>query len=159
MKKLRQVIYISQATRPLDAGEIHDLVRKAATNNKKLEITGALLFLEGSFVQVLEGDSEAIGELLGKLSRDSRHCNLRLLSDIQIDSRQFKHWSMGLVDTPESARPTLVREITSVSTLTGSCNNEDFDMPLPETFMMMQHLYTTDKALQRVRGRQASALQ
>ncbi len=145
MKKLRQVIYISQATRPLEADEIHALVSKAAANNKKLEITGALLFLEGSFVQVLEGDREALDALLDKLYRDSRHCNIRLLSDIQIESRQFTHWSMGLVDTPKSARPTLAREITSVSTLAGSRNSEDFDMPLPETFMMMQHLYALTK--------------
>ena len=154
MKKLRQVIYISQATRPLEADEIHALVSKAAANNKKLEITGALLFLEGSFVQVLEGDREALDALLDKLYRDSRHCNIRLLSDIQIESRQFTHWSMGLVDTPKSARPSLAREITSVSTLAGSRNSEDFDMPLPETFMMMQHLYATDKALQRARAPQ-----
>ncbi len=152
MSGLRQVIYISRATGELSHEEIRELVAQAAANNRKNQITGALLYLEGSFIQVLEGDRGAIEALLEKLRRDSRHCDLRLLSDIEIPDRRFENWSMGLVETPESDRLSVMREMSSVSTGAESANSDEFDQPMPETVMMMQRLYETDSALQRARA-------
>ena len=152
MSRLRQVIYISQATRDLSDEEIRRLVDVAAANNRVRQITGALLYLESSFIQVLEGEAEAIANLLDKLRRDTRHENLRLLSDIEIAERQFEDWSMGLIESSKVVRPKVVSEISALPAAADQAENDEHYVPLPETVMMMRRLYDTDKVLQRARG-------
>jgi hypothetical protein len=152
MSRLRQVIYISQATRDLSDQEIRQIVDVAAANNRVKQITGALLYLESSFIQVLEGEAEAIANLLDKLRRDTRHENLRLLSDFEIEERQFEDWSMGLIESSKVVRPKVVSEISALPAAADRADNDEHYVPLPETVMMMRRLYDTDKVLQRARG-------
>ena len=152
MSRLRQVIYISQATRDLSDQEIRELVAVSAANNRVNQITGALLYLEGSFIQVLEGEADAIASLLDVLGRDERHHDLRVLSDLEIEARQFEDWSMGLIESSKVLRPKVVSEISALPAVTDQAENDDHYAPLPETVMMMRRLYETDQVLQRARG-------
>jgi hypothetical protein len=97
METIRQVIYISQAIRPMKQEDIEELVATASHNNRQLGITGALLYIENSFVQVLEGEDAPITRLLATIESDPRHRNMRILSDRTIDFRNFEDWSMAYV--------------------------------------------------------------
>ena len=152
MSKLRQLIYISRATRVLTDEEAEALVNRAASNNRKQGITGALLYLQGAFIQVLEGEADAISGLLDRLKRDTRHRDLRLLQDVEVQDRQFKNWSMGMVQTPTADKPEVLRELSALDELGVPDDSSGADMPLCQTFMMMQRLYETDKVLQRARN-------
>ena len=148
---IRQIIYVSQATRSLDQRELEELVATASRNNKLADITGALLYVEHSFIQVLEGEDAAITRLLATIESDPRHENMRILSDREIDFRNFKEWSMGYVKPDVKDSPIIINELQS--TLPPGGDDDPIVMPLPHTFAMMQHLYTTDLALQRARSR------
>ena len=150
MKTIRQVIYISQASRRLEDGEIDELVATASRNNRQRGVTGALLFIESSFVQVLEGEDEQITELLATIEADPRHTNMRILSDQEIGHRNFSEWSMAQVKPAQGDRPGIASEVRS--TVTQLDDEEPIVIPLPHTISMMQRLYETDAALQRARS-------
>lgn len=151
MESIRQVIYISQASRRLRDGEIDELVANASCNNRQRGVTGALLFIENSFVQVLEGEDEQIAELLALIEADPRHTNMRILVDQEIGHRNFSDWSMALVKPEQDERPGVAGEVRSTATQVDE--EAPIVVPLPHTISMMQRLYETDAALQRVRSR------
>jgi len=53
--KLIQLIYVSAATNRFNPAELRELLRLARLKNQQLDVTGMLLYHEGSFLQVLEG--------------------------------------------------------------------------------------------------------
>lgn len=49
------LIYTSYAIEPFDEAKLIELLKKARENNRLLDITGMLLYVNGKFMQVLEG--------------------------------------------------------------------------------------------------------
>lgn len=99
------LVYVSKATgmpAPDGAPADMDLILSAArTKNLDVGITGALLFTEGRFVQVLEGERERVQETFDRISLDTRHCEIDILSSQFADRPRFAEWSMAFVgDTP-----------------------------------------------------------
>ena len=96
--RIRQVVYSSQATRPLPSEELAEILKAACRNNQAADLTGMLLYRQGHFLQVLEGPQAAVSGLLNKLNKDDRHTNVRVLMDELIKSRAFGAWSMAFQD-------------------------------------------------------------
>jgi Sensors of blue-light using FAD len=151
MSTVRQVIYISKAADDFAASDLRELAEVSARNNKLRGITGALLYIDNCFIQVIEGDEGSMSDLLAKLEADPRHCNIRIISDRLEKCRHFPDWSMGLISTPDDERPGVVRELRSVSEITDGEKASDTIMPIPNTVAMMQRLYETDSILQHAR--------
>ncbi len=66
------------------------------------DITGMLLYLEGKFIQVLEGRKDAVLSLFDKIKKDLRHERIRTIIEGMPDKRVFKNWSMGFKKTSYS---------------------------------------------------------
>ena len=90
-----QISYISSATDPMSTQELLDLLRQSRENNAESGITGMLLYGNGTFLQVLEGDESVVESLLDKIRKDPRHTDLKLLHRKTIQKRQYSDWSMG----------------------------------------------------------------
>lgn len=99
-------IYASSATRSFQEPEILALLERARTKNAALGITGMLLFIEGSFFQVLEGAASAVDGLYATIGRDPRHDRVTQIIREPIAQRSFQEWSMGFasVGREEAAR-------------------------------------------------------
>jgi hypothetical protein len=95
MTTLHHCIYASAATYPFNAQSLALLLRKAQANNQRLGITGMLLYVDGSFLQVLEGRRDDIETVLGAISADPRHAKIARIIDEPIAVRSFAEWSMG----------------------------------------------------------------
>lgn len=54
-----------------------------------IDITGLLLYHEGTFVQLLEGEHTAVEALLDKIKSDRRHNQLTVMMDHQIRHRLY----------------------------------------------------------------------
>ncbi len=94
--ELVQLIYCSAAAKAdIAKSELDKILEVARLDNAKVGITGILLFREGSFFQVLEGDREAIEALFEKISLDKRHNRIRKILIEPIDERGFAAWTMG----------------------------------------------------------------
>ncbi len=107
MPAMEHVIYASAATTELGAPELAELLAKARTANERAGLTGMLLHsdADGSFFQVLEGETEAIDRLLSKLRADQRHSHLTIIIREPILQRDFADWTMGFASvSPEKLR-------------------------------------------------------
>jgi len=85
------------ATQDFGTLQVSELLQKSRASNELHGLTGMLLHSEadGSFLQVLEGEPEAIDELLRKLVLDKRHSHLTFIIRERIPKRNFAGWTMG----------------------------------------------------------------
>lgn len=71
---------------------------KARQNNARKGITGILLYRDGNFLQSIEGEEAAVGELFSIIARDKRHNGLMVLFREEIPAREYPDWSMAFRD-------------------------------------------------------------
>ena len=92
-----QLIYMSAATRPFSSRELTSLLDRSRKKNSLLGITGMLLYSNGSFLQAIEGETEAVEQLYATIARDERHHRCETLIRTFVDRPNFPEWSMGFV--------------------------------------------------------------
>ena len=103
-RNLHSLIYSSLADDGISKENIEELLLNARHNNARHNITGLLLYHDGAFLQVLEGDRRTISNLFErKLMRDSRHKSVTLFHDEKIEQRKFKYWNLAYSDLTESS--------------------------------------------------------
>ena len=93
---MKQLVYISKATEPFTSESLKTLTDLASTNNKKLNITGCMLYASGYFLQLLEGNSKSVDTLYHKIEKDSRHKGSKILieNELETDKRLYDKWFM-----------------------------------------------------------------
>ncbi|MFN7604265.1 MAG: BLUF domain-containing protein [Bacteroidota bacterium] len=89
------LIYTSYAIEPFDETKLIELLKKARENNRLLDITGMLLYVNGKFMQVLEGKRQTVKDLYSHISNDVRHKRVTTLLEGESPNRIFDRWSMG----------------------------------------------------------------
>ena len=57
-----------------------------------------LLYKNGYFMQVLEGDEENVMEIFADIKKDIRHQSIDVLQSEYIRHRDFPNWAMGFAD-------------------------------------------------------------
>jgi hypothetical protein len=75
--------------------EIDAILASARRNNQRNAVTGALLFSDGCFAQVLEGPREAVEAIFETIQCDPRHREVTILHLHEVDQRSFGEWSMA----------------------------------------------------------------
>lgn len=91
---MRRLIYKSRCTENITWETMREILNTSEKNNENSEITGALLASKTHFLQVLEGDFEAVNKTFFAIARDNRHTDIELISFDAIDCRLFSHWGM-----------------------------------------------------------------
>jgi len=91
---LYRLIYKSRAKDPVDAETVMSIAAASQARNREFGITGMLLATNTHFLQVLEGDQEAVSKAYENIVQDARHGDLILVSCGAVGERQFKDWAM-----------------------------------------------------------------
>jgi hypothetical protein len=89
------IIYVSDAKEPFSNTELVELLIKSRASNTKLNISGMLLYKDGSFMQFLEGEESEVRKLLTVIDKDPRHQNIKVLEEGISSKREFGEWAMG----------------------------------------------------------------
>jgi hypothetical protein len=92
---VRQVLYVSSGVKKFTDAEIDEILEKARLNNTDSGVTGVLFYLEGNFLQLLEGEEAVLAETYARIKSDSRHRGLTQLISETVDERSFPDWKMG----------------------------------------------------------------
>ena len=71
------------------------LYSKAKENNAKHDITGILIYHNGNFLQVLEGQRDHVDYAYEKIRLDSRHKNILKVINIEVEQRIFEDYNFG----------------------------------------------------------------
>jgi hypothetical protein len=95
---MHHIIYMSQASKPLSPEELVRLLIQARSVNEQHYITGALVYGDNHFLQVIEGEEKAVTTLYQRIARDYRHQQVVKLADNPIQQRRFAQWAMAFDD-------------------------------------------------------------
>lgn len=90
------LIYSSVASEKLDEKSLEEILVTAELRNKQFNITGLLVFFDGTFIQMLEGDEEDVLNTFERIEDDPRHDQVIKLFSGQTDKRHFPDWKMAL---------------------------------------------------------------
>jgi hypothetical protein len=93
--ELIHCIYASAAEAGFHESRIPALLEQARTANAAHGLTGILLYIHGSFFQVLEGRPADVDATFERIARDPRHSRVTQIIREPIAARRFADWSMG----------------------------------------------------------------
>jgi hypothetical protein len=88
-------IYASCAAADFREQDIPALLDNARANNLRRDITGMLLYIDGSFFQILEGEEPVVGRAFEIIRCDPRHKRVTQIILEPIAERDFAQWTMG----------------------------------------------------------------
>ncbi len=92
---MKRIIYASEADPNVDQEALDEILGHARVNNAELDVTGILLFGNGVFIQVLEGEDDVVDRLAMHIEQDPRHRNFDILYEDNIHRRAFGAWDMA----------------------------------------------------------------
>jgi hypothetical protein len=112
---ITRLIYFSEnQLNPLDGPVVRQLgniLKTANGHNKAVGLTGALVFDDLWFLQVLEGDRAAVWTTFKRIEADERHSHVVVVEVKDVPGRIFGNWWMGLIqrgkDNEETFSPYL----------------------------------------------------
>ena len=87
--------YLSKAVDVFSDHDLDQLLTNCRRNNAAASVTGALLYHNGYFMQLIEGQLDAINAIYDRIQADPRHEVLSVLFEDEISARFFPDWTMG----------------------------------------------------------------
>ena len=118
---MKQLAYLSTAVRLMTDDELIDLLKVARRRNAEHDVTGVLLYCDGTFIQVLEGESDHLDLIFDSISKDIRHKNIIRLIEGKLDKKYFPDWNMGFAAIDKDK----ARELTSFLSSTGEILDDE----------------------------------
>lgn len=74
--------------------DFEELLKQARERNESLEVTGKLIYCEGTFIQLLEGNETDLNDIYKSITIDRRLIGTKLIASGEVKERYFKDWSM-----------------------------------------------------------------
>jgi len=94
-RTMMRLIYMSSAVKLFSPEELENMLEGHRQKNLKAGITGLLLYKDGNFLQVLEGETAVVDDLFAKIQRDPRHRQIKMFFRESVPAREFPNWSMA----------------------------------------------------------------
>ncbi|MEO7414184.1 MAG: BLUF domain-containing protein [Opitutaceae bacterium] len=92
---LFHLVYASSATVPFPEADLRALLEVSRRKNSLVGVSGMLLYRDGNFMQVLEGEEPVVRGVHLRIARDPRHSGLLTLLQGAVAERSFPNWTMG----------------------------------------------------------------
>ncbi len=110
------IAYISELSHDIRSHDllISEVVATAKKENPRNDITGVLFYLNGKFLQVIEGPEDSLRRLMRNIEADPRHHSVDYVIDTPVKSRGFSKWNMDSFDleNPKLFDLAVLKEIT-----------------------------------------------
>ena len=104
----------------MEAGVQADrIARCSAARNAAHGITGVLVFVDNTFIQVLEGPRDEVEATFERICSDLRHSDVRLIDVADTDAPLFPEWHMACLGGEEDQRIALQNELHELRFMTG----------------------------------------
>ncbi len=119
---LSRLLYVSQCALPEGddtIAQIHEITDRSARRNAAADLTGSLLHLNRTFIQVLEGPPAAVERTFEQICCDFRHEDVKLIDMVPIKERLFPHWAMALLAADTETRIPLRDDLEEIRFLVG----------------------------------------
>ena len=93
--QLWRLMYASAAKPDITAEELDMILSSSRRHNEMLDVTGLLMLVNSTFLQVIEGGFENVHGVFDRIKVDRRHKRVRLLQSRPITERSFPDWTMS----------------------------------------------------------------
>ena len=126
-----QIMYSSQAIKHMTMHALEVILEDARTGNQARNVTGVLVYVDGVFFQIIEGDKDIVRKLMASIASDSRHQSVTVFYEAEVDVRAFESWSMAyLSPTAEQMSTWLgLPGTATVEELLASVNRDPHRVP------------------------------
>ena len=111
-KGLLRLVYSSRHF-DLDRHHLDDIIQAARRNNARLGVTGVLIHSRDMFLQVLEGESDAVRFIYANCALDLRHHDVQTLGERTAEQRLFPDWSMACVALDQASQRRVMQRLPS----------------------------------------------
>ena len=128
-----QLIYFSTSARRITKDDLQAILLTSIYHNSKKNITGLLLYDQGTFCQVLEGEAKDVHALFFKILEDDRHTRIIKIFDDEIQTRDFSSWSMNCINLDYYDK----KQINGYKTFSEAVHNWNFINPLQAKEVLM----------------------
>lgn len=90
---MQQLIY---ASRPFgySTASLAAILAESRLRNAQADVTGALICRPDIFLQLLEGPVGQVETVFGRIEKDDRHVEVRVLVRGKVEERLFPNWAM-----------------------------------------------------------------
>lgn len=92
---LHTICYVSTANTKLEDNEFNAFFDFIVTRNRKRNITGILLYQDGNFMQIMEGEPKGLHALYDSIKQDQRHHHLIEILNTETKDRIFENYDTG----------------------------------------------------------------
>ncbi len=90
-----ELVYESVGKKGLPIADIDEILETSRTRNAENGITGCLVYYNRRFIQILEGNQQAVQECYQKIKKDDRHRQVRIIAENAVEKRTFPEWGMA----------------------------------------------------------------
>lgn len=90
-----RLVYTSRSVAEMSADDINLILNSARRRNAAEGITGLLLYHNRMILQVLEGEEGAVRACYERIRRDTRHRDVWVRMENEVDTLFFTDWFMG----------------------------------------------------------------
>lgn len=102
---MHHLLYLSTASSPFTEPQLRTLLRQMRAANVAAGISGLLVYGQGHFLQLLEGEQVAVQQMFRRVRRDPRHSEVSLLYDHAWPGRIFESFHMAWNTQPPPTEP------------------------------------------------------
>lgn len=143
-----QLVYSSEPKKRMMKSHLYKILRQSRINNKLDNVTGLLVFVDGMFLQVLEGQDDSVKKIFERIKADERHQNINILFEGNVEERAFPKWEMAYASpsAKEIAAWSGLHNTTTIKdTLSNIGNNPEL---APKIFVeILENIEKTDQEL------------
>jgi hypothetical protein len=111
-----RLIYSSEAAPGLAAPDLEGMLAESRIRNRARGITGVLVFVDGAFLQILEGEKDDVLDLMERIERDPRHSGIKVFHEEETEERAFASWNMAYL-SPSAADVSRWAELDGATTI------------------------------------------
>lgn len=128
---LYRMLYSSKATRPMTAAGLEKILVDARAGNEARDVTGALVYVDGVFLQILEGERDTLEALVASIREDGRHESMKIFHRDTIAERGFEDWRMAYLspDVAEMSRWAGLEGTESIEALLDQVHRDAHKVP------------------------------
>lgn len=121
-----QLTYISTPRSKVAPDDLADVLAVSRRNNRRDGVTGLLFFDGYRFLQALEGPADRVTEAFARIKADPRHFAVVVLSQRDVERREFGEWEMASRG-PGETTDTLVARLAALAANASPAVRATFD--------------------------------
>lgn len=106
------ICYVSNKHKDINDKQVEELLEVCSTNNSSSGIKGLLLYSEGNFFQIIEGEKVFILDLFEKIKKDTRHGGIIQIIGRDIEQDAFDGYKTDILSDEMKYQLKLPKEYT-----------------------------------------------